>query len=109
LFRHLWSLAVEEQFYLLWPIACGLGMSLLGRRRLMLAVVGGVVVSAALMALLFDPANANRAFYGTDTRAMALLAGVLLSFAWHPNTLKQKTGRFAPVLLDAVGAFALFM
>jgi hypothetical protein len=61
------------------------------------------------MAILFDPANPNRVFYGTDTRATPLLVGVALAFFWHPERLKQKTGTLAPAALDAVGAFGLAM
>src|SRR5436190_12504130 len=80
LFRHLWSLAVEEQFYLLWPLAFAFCITRFGRRRLLLGVIAGALASAGLMALLFDPSDPNRVFYGTDTRAVALLMGVLLSF-----------------------------
>jgi peptidoglycan/LPS O-acetylase OafA/YrhL/lysophospholipase L1-like esterase len=110
LFRHLWTLSVEEQFYLLWPLAFAAGMTLLGRRRMILGVVAGAILSTLLMALLYhaghDPV---RAFYGTDTRAAPLLVGVFLAFVWNPSTLGNTAGRWAPVLLDAVGAFALLM
>ena len=83
--RHAWSLAVEEQFYLVWPMvvlsAVGLGRRLARRRPdrslLVLAVViaVGAVVSATLMAVHYSPADPSRAYYGTDTRAQGLLIG----------------------------------
>jgi peptidoglycan/LPS O-acetylase OafA/YrhL len=109
LFRHLWSLAVEEQFYLLWPIAFAACMTRFGHKRLVIGVIAGAIASSLLMAILFDPGNPNRVFYGTDTRATPLLIGVALAFFWHPERLKAKTGSLAPVALDAVGAFALAM
>jgi peptidoglycan/LPS O-acetylase OafA/YrhL len=109
LFRHLWSLAVEEQFYLLWPIAFAACMTRFGHTRLVIGVIAGAIASSLLMAILFDPGNPNRVFYGTDTRATPLLIGVALAFFWHPERLKAKTGSMAPVALDAVGAFALAM
>jgi peptidoglycan/LPS O-acetylase OafA/YrhL len=109
LFRHLWSLAVEEQFYLLWPIAFAACMTRFGHKRLVIGVIAGAIASSLLMAILFDPGNPNRVFYGTDTRATPLLIGVALAFFWHPERLKAKTGSLAPVALDAIGAFALAM
>jgi peptidoglycan/LPS O-acetylase OafA/YrhL len=109
LFRHLWSLAVEEQFYLLWPLAFGFCMTRFGRRRLLLGVITGALASSLLMAILFDPGNPNRVFYGTDTRATPLLIGVALAFLWHPDQLRAQTGRLAPALIDLVGAVALGM
>jgi peptidoglycan/LPS O-acetylase OafA/YrhL len=109
LFRHLWSLAVEEQFYLLWPLVFAACMTRFGHRRLLVGVIAGAIASSILMAILFDPVNPNRVFYGTDTRATPLLAGVALAFVWHPERLKAKTGTLAPHALNAVGALGLAM
>jgi peptidoglycan/LPS O-acetylase OafA/YrhL len=109
LFRHLWSLAVEEQFYLLWPLVFAACMTRFGNRRLLVGVIAGAIASSLLMAILFDPANPNRVFYGTDTRATPLLAGVVLAFVWHPERLGAKTGSLAPNALNAIGAFGLAM
>ena len=110
LFRHLWTLSVEEQFYLLWPVAFAIGMTLFGRRRLIAGVAAGALLSTLLMALLYhvgsDPV---RAFYGTDTRAAPLLVGVVLAFVWNPTTLGTRAGRWAPLVLDAVGVVALWL
>jgi peptidoglycan/LPS O-acetylase OafA/YrhL len=109
LFRHLWSLAVEEQFYLLWPIAFAFFMTRFGHRRVVIGVIAGAIASSLLMAILFDPVNPNRVFYGTDTRATPLLIGVALAFFWHPERLKPKTGTLAPIALNAMGAIGLSM
>jgi peptidoglycan/LPS O-acetylase OafA/YrhL len=109
LFRHLWSLAVEEQFYLLWPLAFAACITRFGQRRLVIGVIAGAIASSLLMAILFDPGNPNRVFYGTDTRATPLLIGVALAFFWHPERLRPQTGNLAPAALDAIGAFALAM
>ncbi len=109
LFRHLWSLAVEEQFYLLWPLVFAACMTRFGHRRLVVGVIAGAIASSLLMAILFDPVNPNRVFYGTDTRATPLLIGVALAFFWNPEQLKAKTGTLAPAALDAIGAFGLAM
>ncbi|MFN8027006.1 MAG: acyltransferase family protein [Acidimicrobiia bacterium] len=85
---HLWSLAVEEQFYLLWPPIV-LGVLLLCRRRFgttasylavgAVALVGSIA-SAVWMVHLYTPGtDPSRVYYGTDTRAQAMLAGAVLS------------------------------
>jgi peptidoglycan/LPS O-acetylase OafA/YrhL len=79
---HTWSLAIEEQWYLVWPIAVAVAFRF--RRRLGAALVGAVVLaggSAVLMALWFRPGHTSRAYYGTDARAQALLVGAALAFA----------------------------
>jgi peptidoglycan/LPS O-acetylase OafA/YrhL len=106
LFRHLWSLSVEEQFYLLWPLLFAAGMALFGRKRLLMGVIAGALLSTLLMIVLFDPFNTNRVFYGTDTRAVGLLVGVALALVWHPNDLREG-GRRAGWMLNVIGVVAL--
>jgi peptidoglycan/LPS O-acetylase OafA/YrhL len=109
LFRHLWSLSVEEQFYLLWPLVFAAGMSLLGRKRLIVGVIAGALGSVALAWVLFHPGtDASRIYYGTDTHAVGLLAGVALALAWSPWGLRRGSpGRWSGPLLDAAGVVAL--
>ena len=108
LFLHLWSLSVEEQFYLLWPLLFAAGMALFGRTRLLLGVLAGALASTLLMFILFDPGHDPlRVFYGTDTRAVGLLIGVALALVWHPNDLGRPAGPGAGWVLDVVGVLAL--
>jgi peptidoglycan/LPS O-acetylase OafA/YrhL len=109
LFRHLWSLSVEEQFYLLWPLLFAAGISLFGRKRLLWGVLVGAAASTLLMIVLFDPGSGtDRVFYGTDTRAVGLLIGVALAMVWNPNELRMRTsGPGAGWVLDAIGLVAL--
>jgi peptidoglycan/LPS O-acetylase OafA/YrhL len=110
LFRHLWSLAVEEQFYLMWPIAFAVGMKFVGRRGLLWGVLAGIVASTAWMWILFEPGrDPSRVYYGTDTRLAGLLCGVALALVWNPRRLRPQVGRFAPLLLDGVGTIALVL
>lgn len=79
--RHLWSLAIEEQFYLVWPLMV-LGCLRLGRgsRKPLAAVcVAGIAASVAVMAILYEPLDPSRAYYGTDARAHTLLVGAVLA------------------------------
>ena len=109
LFRHLWSLSVEEQFYLFWPLVFAAGMTLFGRRRLLAGVLAGALGSVALAWVLFHPgADASRVYYGTDTHAVGLLAGVALALVWSPLELRgRRVGPLVGPLLDAVGVLAL--
>jgi peptidoglycan/LPS O-acetylase OafA/YrhL len=109
LFRHLWSLSVEEQFYLFWPLLFAAGMKLFGRTRLLLGVLAGALASVALAWLLFDPGHdASRVYYGTDTHAVGLLAGVALALVWSPVELRRhRSGPLVGPILDGLGVLAL--
>lgn len=101
---HLWSLAIEEQFYLVWPLLFVLLISLGGRRLLLTAIVLGIVGSTLLMALLFQPfADVSRIYYGTDTRAAGLLFGAALAVIWRAGALPAPHARTAHWLLYAAG------
>jgi len=108
LFRHLWSLAVEEQFYILWPLLLSAMMWLWRPRHVLLAVLGGAVASTVLMALLYQPGgDPSRVYYGTDTRGVGLLVGAALAFVWAPGRVAARAGQAQPWLLDVIGLGAL--
>jgi peptidoglycan/LPS O-acetylase OafA/YrhL len=109
LFTHLWSLSVEEQFYLFWPLIFAAGMKLFGRGRLLIGVLAGAVGSVVLAWILFNPGHdASRVYYGTDTHAVGLLAGVALALVWSPTQLRlHKSGPLVGPILDALGVIAL--
>ncbi|HLZ37365.1 MAG TPA: acyltransferase, partial [Mycobacteriales bacterium] len=73
--RHMWSLAIEEQFYLVWPLVVFACLRLgRGRRRILVGVAAaGVVVSTLVMAALYDSTDPSRAYYGTDSRMHTIL------------------------------------
>jgi peptidoglycan/LPS O-acetylase OafA/YrhL len=107
LLRHLWSLAVEEQFYLLWPPLFLLAMALLRRRYVVPVLVAiAAIGSTALMWALYVPGS-SRTFYGTDTRAAPLLVGVLLAFVWKPSGLPRWRTLRARRWLDVASLAAL--
>ncbi|HEY5385469.1 MAG TPA: acyltransferase family protein, partial [Acidimicrobiales bacterium] len=77
---HTWSLAVEEQFYLVWPLVFLAVLKLTRSLRVLLVVaVVGAIASATEMALLYNPTNINRLYFGTDTHAQSVLVGATLA------------------------------
>ena len=89
-FHHLWSLAVEEQFYLVWPVILLVFQKYLNKRITITLVVTGIVASSLMMWVLYEPfEDPLRVYYGTDTRAAALLMGVLLAYLWRPWRAKS--------------------
>ena len=105
LLRHFWSLAVEEQFYIVWPLLLVPGLIFLGRRLLPLAVAIGIAASAAEMWLLYNGpgSDPSRVYYGTDTRAFLLLMGIELALVWP---YVERIRRSLPVL-ELLGLAAL--
>ncbi len=106
---HLWSLSIEEQFYLIWPLLVLAAMKFLHNRRTMIVLtLVAAAASAIEMGILFVPdGDPTRVYDGTDTRVFALLIGAALAMALPRNQV------FAPVtvnarrLLDAVGGVSL--
>ena len=116
--NHLWSLAVEEQFYIVWPFLL-LALTKIIREP---ELPGGVrpklaiwtlvlgLVSAILMAVLYkggtDP---SRVYYGTDTRAFELLFGAALAMVWPSRRLSRSIAPQARKTLDGLGVLGLFV
>lgn len=103
---HLWSLGVEEQFYLFWPVL--LAPSLLVLRRWAVApIIAATVGSTLLMALLYRPeTDPSRVYYGTDTHAAGLLIGSLLAFYWTPGSRERPAETRAVGLARRVRSYA---
>lgn len=107
--RHAWSLGVEEQWYLAWPLLVAGGLRLVkGRSRaLLVATVVLGAGSALLMAWLTHPSgDPSRVYYGTDTRAQALLAGAALALALGTRHLGG-AARAAVATMGVIGAVVL--
>ncbi len=98
LLQHLWSLAVEEQFYLVWPLAFWGILRLFRFRsakqtyRLAVPILLLAGASFGLMISKFNPlADPSRVYYGTDTRACGFLLGAGLAMLWKPNREAGRT------------------
>ena len=103
---HFWSLAIEEQFYVVWPVLLFVLLRFGARRKVIRVVVVVLAVASALgMALLYNPAaDPSRVYYGTDTRAFAMLIGAWLAcvrtssmnpFTWDAHATTQVVGETA--------------
>ncbi|MEI7520478.1 MAG: acyltransferase family protein, partial [Thermoleophilia bacterium] len=109
--EHMWSLALEEQFYLVWPLVLAGAIVLVGIRRG--ALLGGVVLGAAgscvlAWALFNSGGDVTRIYYGTDTRAVALLVGIALAVALPPaRVVAWRPGRANWLALEVAGVAAL--
>jgi peptidoglycan/LPS O-acetylase OafA/YrhL len=106
---HLWSLAVEEQFYLMWPFLLWLGLRYVrGRYRLAGLTLVGAALSATVMALLYQPGvDPTRVYEGTDTRAFGLLVGAALAMVWPSRRLGAGLTVRRRLLLDGAGVVGL--
>jgi peptidoglycan/LPS O-acetylase OafA/YrhL len=97
LLQHLWSLAVEEQFYVLWPLAFVAMAKKLVRSSIVLTTLGVAVASALLMALWYSAVHSDPTplYYATFTRLSGLLGGCALAMVWRPDRLHKKPGHAA--------------
>lgn len=117
-FTHCWSLAIETQFYLIYPLIL-LGIYKLvksrgeGRANRGLLFAGVTLllalISVILMIVLFDPQqDASRVYYGTDTRAFSLLFGALLAILWEYRMVPRRLSASANMVLGSV-SFAVLL
>jgi peptidoglycan/LPS O-acetylase OafA/YrhL len=116
--NHLWSLSVEEQFYIFWPFLLMAALHLVPeakrkagpRPRLAAVALLAALCSGILMAILYHPSlDPSRVYYGTDTRALELLVGAALAMVWPSRRL---TGRVTPQArrtIDAAGLAGLIV
>jgi peptidoglycan/LPS O-acetylase OafA/YrhL len=109
--QHTWSLAIEEQFYLVWPLVF-VGLLLWWKhataKAVLVTALIAAAISSALMVILYNPANTNRVYYGTDTRAAAILLGVAFAAAlaeWGP--IRGRSGRWLLEIAGILGVVIL--
>ncbi|WP_321382763.1 acyltransferase family protein [uncultured Enterococcus sp.] len=110
-FTHIWSLAVEAQNYLIWPlIFILLKKYLKSPGKIVGAILAAAAASGLLMAVLYVPgADPTRVYYGTDTRIFSILIGSALAFVWPTFRLKEEIPEKARLLLNGVGGVSLVL
>ena len=114
--NHLWSLSIEEQFYILWPLMIIGAWKLLPwlrsesgvHIRMAAATLGLALVSVILMAVIYNPGiDPSRVYYGTDTRAQELLLGAALAMIWPSRKLRADIRPEARRAIDGAGVVGL--
>jgi peptidoglycan/LPS O-acetylase OafA/YrhL len=114
--NHLWSLSVEEQFYIFWPFMLMAGLRFVPelknatgtRPRLAVVTLGAALASGILMAILYRPSlDPSRVYYGTDTRALELLVGAALAMVWPSRRLQARIAPGARRTIELAGVVGL--
>ena len=113
LLQHLWSLAVEEQFYLAWPAIAYLLVRRYARRGVFIVAGALALLSTAWMLWLSvrngypELADPSRVYFGTDSHVMGLLVGAALACVWRPGRLPTHLLSGARAVIMATGVIAL--
>ncbi|UXR78861.1 MULTISPECIES: acyltransferase family protein [unclassified Staphylococcus] len=107
--KHLWSLAIEEQFYLFFPIVLFILLRYVKRLKpILYSIIGLVVISIITMGILYEPqGNVARVYFGTDTRLQTMLLGVILAFIWPAFKLRVQTAWQSKMIIDGLGVLSL--
>jgi len=113
LLQHTWSLAVELQFYLIWPIILlgvlkYFGKKNIARIALVIAMVSGITLF--FVSLQLDQSNAQQIshiYFGTDTHSLGLFLGSALAVSWIPQNLSADIEKRAQDVIDGIGVFGL--
>ena len=111
LLQHTWSLAVEAQFYLLWPLILLIVLKYLGKKlipaaALIIAATSGVALM--LVSFQLDAANSSKVshvYFGTDTHSIGLFLGAALAVSWIPQNFNLQVTRRAQDFIDGIGVF----
>jgi len=109
LLQHTWSLAVEAQFYLVWPLILYFILKQFGKKHIPLASLA--IAAASGITLLFvsfslDASNASKVshvYFGTDTHSIGLFLGAALAVSWIPQNFTKTVSKKAQDFIDGVG------
>ena len=109
LLQHTWSLGVEAQFYLIWPLILLLVLRQFGKAKipgaaLIIAAFSGIAL--LLVSYEVDAANTSQVshvYFGTDTHSIGLFLGAALAVSWVPQNLQEQVNRRAQDFIDGIG------
>lgn len=109
LLQHTWSLAVEAQFYLLWPLILYFILKKFGKKHIplaSLAIAAASGITLLLVSFSLDAASASKVshvYFGTDTHSIGLFLGAALAVSWIPQNFTKSVSRKAQDFIDGVG------
>ena len=109
LLQHTWSLAVEAQFYLLWPLVLLLILKWFGKKRipgaaLTIAAISGITLFIVSLSLdASSSSQVSHVYFGTDTHSIGLFLGAALAVSWIPQNLKSEVTQRAQDFVDGIG------
>ena len=109
LLQHTWSLAVEAQFYLVWPLILYFILKQFGKKHIplaSLAIAAASGITLLLVSFSLDASNASKVshvYFGTDTHSIGLFLGAALAVSWIPQNFTKTVSRKAQDFIDGVG------
>jgi peptidoglycan/LPS O-acetylase OafA/YrhL len=111
LLQHTWSLAVESQFYLIWPVLLLLILKRFGKKVIPIAALSIALFSGTalfLVSLQLDATSTvSHVYFGTDTHSIGLFLGAALAVSWIPQNFKSEVSTRAQNFIDFIGVFGL--
>ncbi|MFM9151448.1 MAG: acyltransferase family protein [Candidatus Planktophila sp.] len=111
LLQHTWSLAVEAQFYLIWPVLLLLILKRFGKKVIPVAALAIALISGAVLfyvSLQLDASSeVSHIYFGTDTHSIGLFLGSALAVSWIPQNFKSEVSERAQNFIDFIGVFGL--
>jgi len=111
LLQHTWSLAVETQFYLIWPVLLLIILKRFGKKVIPIAALAIALFSGTalfLVSLQLDASSTvSHIYFGTDTHSIGLFLGAALAVSWIPQNFKSEVSNKAQNFIDFIGVFGL--